>query len=119
MDEKLNFILNVVENDKKMSHASEKNPDLTNFETDFPIKSFDELDDVENKISTNTTYRLLLVGIHSKGFKIHQFFINMYYFLGSIYFLCGRTHCENNGQTYNGFIIHSRIAYKIFIQWSR
>ncbi|XP_060881900.1 uncharacterized protein LOC132953528 [Metopolophium dirhodum] len=61
MDEKLNFILNVVENDKKVSHASEKNPDSTNFETDFPIKSFDELDDVENKISTNTTYRLHLV----------------------------------------------------------
>lgn len=71
MDEKLNFILNLVENDKKMSHASEKNPDLTNFEIDFPIKSFDELDDVENKISTNTTYRLHLVGIYSKEFKIH------------------------------------------------
>jgi len=54
-----------------MSHTSEKNPDLTNFEIDFPIKSFDELDDVENKISTNTTYRLHLVGIHLKKFKIH------------------------------------------------
>lgn len=71
MDEKLNFILNLVENDKKMPHTSERNPDLTNFEIDFPIKSFDELDDVENKISTNATYRLHLVGIISKGFKIH------------------------------------------------
>lgn len=71
MDEKLNFILNLVENDKKMSHTSEWNPDLTNFEIDFPIKLFDELDDVENKISTNATYRLHLVGILSKGFKIH------------------------------------------------
>lgn len=40
MDEKLNFILNLIENDKKMSHTSEKNPDLTNFEIDFPIKLF-------------------------------------------------------------------------------
>lgn len=72
MDEKLNFILKLVENyDKKIVDLSEKNEDLTNFGTDFPIKSFDELDDVENKISNNKTYRLHLVGNHSKRFKMY------------------------------------------------
>lgn len=66
MDEKLNFILKLVDDDKKNSYASEKNADLTNFDVDFPIKSFDELDDIENKISNNKTYCLHLVRIHSK-----------------------------------------------------
>lgn len=66
MDEKLNFILKLLEDDKKMSHANENNADLSNFDTDFPIKSFDELDDIESKISNNNTYRLHLVSIHSK-----------------------------------------------------
>jgi len=63
MDEKLNMILKIVEDHQKMSYDNEKNADLFDFDIDLPIKSFEDLDDIENKIANNKTYRLHLVGI--------------------------------------------------------
>jgi len=88
MDEKLNYVLKLIEDDKKICYENENNSDLTNFEIDFPIKSIDELDAIEIKISNNT-YRSHLVGIRTlQNYVKLIYFYKIVIFLDTIYFFC-------------------------------
>lgn len=61
MDEKLNQIISLLEDNKQNSSYENKNDDLIQFEQDFPIKSYDNLLQIENKILDDKAYRINLV----------------------------------------------------------
>ncbi|KAL5246452.1 hypothetical protein ACI65C_013860 [Semiaphis heraclei] len=61
INEKLNMIVKLVEDDKRSVSADTGYLEFSQFDNDFPINSYEELINVETKISEDKTYRANLV----------------------------------------------------------
>lgn len=66
MDEKINIILKLAE-DEKISSISQETAtfsQFSQFDNELPIKTYDELIEIESKIASDKTYRSYFVSIY-------------------------------------------------------